>query len=49
MDLEGFVVALFDSIKDAAKDNSSYTLELTPEEAKELAELWSNTKWFELY
>ena len=49
MDLEGFIVDMFDDIQDAAKDNCSYKLELTPEEAKELAELWSNTKWFELY
>lgn len=49
MDLEGFIVALFDSIQDAAKDNSSYILELTQDEAKELAKLWSNIKWFELY
>ena len=49
MDLEGFVSDMFDNIQNAAKDNSSYILELTPEEVKELAELWSKTEWIEIY
>lgn len=49
MDLEGFVSDIFDAIQNAAKDNSSYILELTPREVKELAELWSKTKYIEIY
>lgn len=49
MDLEEFIVNIFDDIQDAAMDNCSYKLELTPEQVKELVELWNNMKWFELY
>ena len=49
MDIEGFVCDMFDKIDNAARDNSSYILELSPEEVKELAELWSKTSWIEIY
>ena len=49
MDLEEFIVDVFNDIQKAVADNSTYILVLTPTEAKELAELWSKTKWFEIY
>ena len=49
MDLETWVTALLDKIKEASEGDTDFTLYLTKETTKEIAGAWNKTEWIEIY
>lgn len=49
MDIEAWVIALLDKIKEASEYNADFTLYLTKETTKEIAGAWDKTEWIEIY
>lgn len=49
MDIEAWVIALLDKIKEASEDNADFTLHLTKEATREIAGAWDKTEWIEIY
>ena len=49
MDLENWVAELLDDIKEAAEKGENYDLHLEADAVKDIATVYDETKWIEIY